>query len=43
MTFENLLEIIRLAITLIASVAIPIIIFSVGNRITNIRQLRKAT
>ena len=41
MTFENLLEIIRLAITLIASVAIPIIIFSVGNRITNIRQLEE--
>lgn len=37
MPFENLLEIIRLIITLIASVAIPIVIFTVGNRITNLR------
>src|SRR5574341_49816 len=41
MTLETWLEIIRLTITLIASVAIPIVIFIVGNRITNIRQLEE--
>jgi hypothetical protein len=41
MSFENLLETIRLVITLIASVAIPIVIFTVGNRITNLRQLEE--
>lgn len=41
MLFENWLEIIRLVITLVASVAIPIVIFTVGNRITNLRQLEE--
>ena len=41
MSFENWLDIIRLTITLIASVAIPIVIFIVGNRITGLRQLEE--
>jgi len=41
MPFENWLEIIRLVITLIATIAIPIVIFVVGNRITNLRQLEE--
>lgn len=41
MSFENWLEIIRLIITLFASIAIPIVIFIVGNRVTNIRQLEE--
>ena len=41
MPFENWLEITRLTITLIASVAIPIVIFIIGNRITNVRQLEE--
>lgn len=41
MPLENWLEITRLIITLIASVAIPIVIFTVGNRITNLRQLEE--
>jgi len=41
MLFENWLEIIRLMITLVASVAIPIVIFTVGNRISNLRQLEE--
>lgn len=41
MSLENWLEIMRLTITLFASVAIPIVIFIVGNRITNLRQLEE--
>lgn len=41
LSLENWMEIIRLIITLAASVAIPIMIFVIGNRVTNIRQLEE--
>lgn len=41
MSLENWLEIIRLATTLIATIAIPIVILIVGNRVTNQRQLEE--
>lgn len=41
LSFENWIEITRLAITLTASVAIPVLIFTIGNRITNLRQLEE--
>ncbi len=41
MAVENWFEVFRLAITLVASVAIPIVIFVVGNRISETRQLEE--
>ena len=41
MTYENWLEILKLAITLVSSVAIPVVIFVVGNKISNVRHLEE--
>ena len=41
MTFDNWLELIRVLALLLSSVAIPMVIFIVGNRYTKIRQLEE--
>lgn len=41
MTFDNWLELIRVSALLLSSVAIPMVIFILGNRYTKIRQLEE--
>jgi hypothetical protein len=40
-TLDQIIEIIRLALLIISSIAIPLTIFLVGNKVTRIRELEE--